>query len=515
MRQLLFLLFGSVWLLGCPSAPKTGGPPAPTSLSGEALARIHCQSCHVFPDPALLDKKTWKNGVLPNMKMRLGVSDAMPFSGMEYEDILEIAKTDAYPARPQLARSDMDKIEQYYLSHAPDSLPAQPTKPPVTVGLPGFETTFFRLPKGGIPMVTHVNIDPARHQTAIAEQSGRVRMFDKTLRLTDSLRAETAVSDVLPPAVNKAYWILTMGIMPPNDLAKGALYELTPGQPVRPLLPGLRRPVEVTRTDLNADNVPDALVCNYGNHAGSLAWYELGGKTPVEHVLSARPGARCTHVADFDHDGRPDVLALFAQGLEGISLFYNEGAEAFREEVVLSFPPVYGSSYLSVVDFDADGDLDLLYANGDNADYSYLPKPYHGIRLFTNDGKNHFRQAWFYPLNGTQQVEARDFDGDGDLDVAAIAFFPDPQKPKEGFVYLKNEGSPTGNRKFSAHTFPKSEQGRWLTMDCGDVDGDGDDDIVLGSYLRRGANRVAPLPEGLPEFVVLKNGTSRLRASAR
>ena len=516
MRQLLCLLFGSVWLLGCPSgtSTKNAGPPVPTSFSGEALARTHCQSCHLFPDPSLLDKKTWQQGVLPNMEMRLGVSDAMPFTGMEYEDIMEVTKTNAYSDRPQLAKSDMQKIEQYYLSHAPDSLPDQHAKAPVEVGLRDFEATFFRLPNGGIPMVTHVKIDSIRQQIAVAEQSGRVRIFNKNLHVLDSLQAATAVSDVLPLATD-SYWVLTMGIMTPNDQQKGALYELPPGKPAQLLLQGLRRPVEMTRTDLNADNRPDVLVCNYGNHAGSLSWYEFNGEKSLEHVLSARPGARCTHVADFNHDDRPDVIALMAQGLEGISLFYNEGNGSFSEKVLLSFPSVYGSSHLSVIDFDKDGDLDLLYANGDNADYSYVCKPYHGVRLYTNDGKNHFKLAWFYPLNGAQQVEARDFDGDGDLDIAAIAFFPDPRKPKEGFVYLKNEGSSTGSWRFSAHTFSKSEQGRWLTMDCGDMDGDGDDDIILGSYLRRGANRVAMLPNGLPGLVVLKNNTLRLRASAR
>ncbi len=37
---------------------------------------------------------------------------------------------------------------------------------------------------------------------------------------------------------------------------------------------------------------------------------------------------------------------------------------------------------------------------------------------------------------------ARDFDGDGDLDLAVIAFFADyPKQPEEGFVYLENTGN--------------------------------------------------------------------------
>jgi hypothetical protein len=76
---------------------------------------------------------------------------------------------------------------------------------------------------------------------------------------------------------------------------------------------------------------------------------------------------------------------------------------------------------------------------------------------------------------------ARDFDGDGDLDIAAISFFPDyRQSPQESFVYLEN----LGGLRFAASSFRECLDGRWLVMDTGDVDGDGDLDLVLGSYIK-------------------------------
>ena len=40
---------------------------------GKKLAAIHCQSCHLLPDPSQLDAATWENGILPAMGPRLGI----------------------------------------------------------------------------------------------------------------------------------------------------------------------------------------------------------------------------------------------------------------------------------------------------------------------------------------------------------------------------------------------------------------------------------------------------------
>ena len=42
--------------------------------SGEGLSKTYCTSCHLYPEPSLLDKKTWKNHVSgENGSLSLGI----------------------------------------------------------------------------------------------------------------------------------------------------------------------------------------------------------------------------------------------------------------------------------------------------------------------------------------------------------------------------------------------------------------------------------------------------------
>lgn len=169
---------------------------------------------------------------------------------------------------------------------------------------------------------------------------------------------------------------------------------------------------------------------------------------------------------------------------------------------------------MQVTDVNGDGSPDIVLTNGDAGDYPAPVKPYHGVRIFLNDGAGKFAERYFFPMPGAFKAIARDFDGDGDVDVAAIAFYPDYASGHPlSFVYLEN----TGGLHFTAHTFPDADRGRWLTMDAGDVDGDGDVDLVLGSFAQldalgdeRGVAARWRRPDA-PTLLVLENTGSRRR----
>src|SRR5262249_39637811 len=144
----------------------------------------------------------------------------------------------------------------------------------------------------------------------------------------------------------------------------------------------------------------DYVICGYGNYSGSLFLLNNKGDHFEKIILRGKPGSIRSIVTDVNNDDRPDILALLAQGDEGVYL-YEQGADgSFAERNLLQFSPSYGSISIELADFNNDGHADILYTSGDNADYSKILKPYHGLYVFLNDGHWNFSQRYFFHING-------------------------------------------------------------------------------------------------------------------
>ena len=412
----------------------------------------------MLPSPSLVDSRSWEEGVLPNMAPRLGIFKYkfQTYPSYRYDKDID---PNFYPSSPLLTPDEWQNIIDYYVATSPDSLPGQNRSHPIKMGLPLFSVQFPHFNyKDPTSAYVKINTDSFLFPIITSDVIEKnIYFFNSHLNLMDSIQNRG-------PVVNMSFAkdemiACNIGILNPNNrkVGKAEIIRISNGkmnEDTAALLDSLRRPVQITPTDLNADGKMDYLVCEFGNLEGDLSWMEnLGANKFQKHVLRRTPGAIKAYITDYNHDGLPDIWVLFAQGEEGIFLFTNQGHGNFKTEEVLRFPPSYGSSYFEMDDFNKDGYPDIVYTCGDNADFSTELKPYHGVYIFLNDKTNHFKQKYFFPINGCYKAIARDFDGDGDLDIATISFFADYQhQPEEGFVYLENNG----NFNFRPYSLPET-----------------------------------------------------------
>jgi hypothetical protein len=189
--------------------------------------------------------------------------------------------------------------------------------------------------------------------------------------------------------------------------------------------------------------------------------------------------------------------------------FENDGKGQFRSRLLWKERSVLGYNSFQWIDFNGDGKKDLIVASGNNMEMADPPiKPSHGVYIYLQTGPMQFTKTHFLRMDGATKALAGDYDNDGDLDVAAISAYPDWRAESPvAFALFTNEGK----GRFAPSTIPSSYSGQPITMDAGDLDGDGDLDIALG-----GASWKPLLPEpwlskadarihNAPSVVVLRN----------
>lgn len=458
------------------------------------IAKKYCSNCHLFPDSTLLSKKIWLESVLPEMGHRMGVGDRNALlNRMSFHQFQRLCNMGIYPEESIISKSDWQQLVRYYIENAPNEMPESLSKPTIKYIKNPFSVLTPAVKSLNSGQTTSVRFVPATKEIWIGKYNRQMEILDLNLNLKFAKRTPGPVvascGDINPI-------FLSIGTMTPNEDEEGILYQQDfKNQQFKALATGLRRPVSFETADLNQDTISDIIIAEFGFETGQLSW--INGKTQKKKRLSNLPGARNIILEDIDKDGKTDFYVLFAQANEQIVLFKNKGNEQFQAQTILKFPSVYGSSFMEMADINKDGKMDIILTNGDNADYSPEAKNYHGIHIYLNKGNQQFKPIQFIAVAGATKTISRDFDSDGHLDLATIAFFS-PNDKSPSFLYFKN----VGNEKFIASSLdiPK---GQWMTMEAEDMDDDGDIDLLLGHFTF-GKFKSAPHPY---PFLVLKNNT--------
>lgn len=201
-------------------------------------------------------------------------------------------------------------------------------------------------------------------------------------------------------------------------------------------------------------------------------------------VLDPRAGTVHVPVCDLNRDGRPDFLALVSNESESVEAFLNQGGGKFHRQTLWQAPDLtFGSSGIQLVDLDGDGDLDVLYANGDAFDNMRF-SPWHGVQWLENRGAVQFVYHRIADMFGAEVVQAGDFDGDGDMDILLAAFVP-PRLTPDWLVALPLPSvvllEQTSPGRFARHTLERGFPCHAAVV-AGDFNGDGRLDFAVGNH---------------------------------
>lgn len=206
--------------------------------------------------------------------------------------------------------------------------------------------------------------------------------------------------------------------------------------------------------------------------------------------------------ADLDGDGDQDVIVFRwftpTSGPTDYRIVWlaNDGAGNFGAQQTVT-TAVLTDTELHAADLDGDGDIDLISAQTQQGKLAY----------YLNDGAGNFGSQQIIPgpaVTAPQtgwspySIDTADFDGDGDLDILTgyyILFGP------ERVAWYANDGAANFSTAQIIDTTAAIE------VRAGDLDGDGDEDVLGCTYLQGSSVALYWLNDGTGAFGPMQSVT--------
>ncbi len=213
-------------------------------------------------------------------------------------------------------------------------------------------------------------------------------------------------------------------------------------------------------SDVDGDGDMDVMASsiNFFESVGDILWFENVGGPAVfhstPHSIASPSGASKLNLADLDRDGDSDLVLVSAISGD-VDMYTNDGKGNFTNRTSLDVRP--GNQTLTVVDSDGDGDLDIFTAYNQN------------FRWFENDGKGKFVSL---PLASTPPAQAfavGDIDSDGRAEVFSVG------TDSSVTLFRHRQGAYDATPLATGVTTT-------INITLGDLDRDGDRDLILGNW---------------------------------
>lgn len=252
----------------------------------------------------------------------------------------------------------------------------------------------------------------------------------------------------------------------------------------------------LAQADVDGDHLTDVFVGGAGGYSGALFRQESGGNftKTAQPALEQDKDFEDTDAVFFDSDGDGDQDLLVTSGGNEwpanspryqSRLYLNDGAGHFtRAQQAIPALHTPGNCALAA-DIDRDGDMDIVIGGGG------VPGRYpeaSGSVLLMNEG-GHFTEkqtAAFASAGIINSLAAADLDGDGKPEILAAGEWT----PLRVFQFVEGElQDKTATRGLTQST------GLWQSLTTGDVDHDGDLDIIAGNI---GGNTAWKVWKGAP-----------------